>query len=356
LRILILDEHYRIPPLDGGARSTWDLHRSLTELGHEAVVTGDDSLLENHQWDVVMASRPVLAARVAERASRAAQSHTVYLGHDLHHRRLAAPDGVLPDHPRPVAVVSALERRCWLTYDISIYPNHGEVAEASAAGATARWFPYFRIDGAFEERPQPAPPIDPETPPLLLFVGGSTHAPNVNGLRWFTKAVLPEIPHAQIVVVGRWEPVLQEPLADAGLRFTGPLSDNELGALRARASANIAPLTAGAGLKSKVVEALASGAVLIATSVAMEGIPEPWLMALPGDDADQWRAALSALGKPSVTAPLIAHAAGYVRARHGTTAYLSAVQGLLEEPLQIHASKGSQPIDTPPPAFPPMAP
>lgn len=368
MRVLILDEQYREPPLDGGSRSLWDLQRSLAELGHEAVVTGDDSLLDQGPWDVVMASRPMLAARVAERARHAARSDTVYLGHDLHHRRLAATDGVLPGQPRPAAVMAALERRCWADYDLSVYPNRDEVAEVRAAGANARWFPYFRVDevaamargrdpgsgepagsgrnphgrdpGAGEpadsgrETPMPPGAPDASAPLTLLFVGGSTHAPNVTGLRWFAAEVLPSLPSAQVLVVGRWEPELRDPLTEAGLQFTGPLSDNELAALRVRADANIAPLTAGAGLKSKVIEALASGTPLIATSTAMAGIPSPWSIALPGDTTEQWRRALRLVGdQPEATAELSTRAAAYVGEAHGSAAYLAAVTALLNAEL-----------------------
>ena len=345
MRVLILDECYRVPPLDGGSRSLWDLQRSLAELGHAAVVSGDDALLDRGPWDVVMASRPMLAARVAERARHTARSHTVYLGHDLHHRRLADPDGVLPGQPRPTAVVAALERRCWADYHLSVYPNHAEVAEVRTAGANARWFPYFRVDAAGDaanaagmavpdqdERRWGAPSAgEAKDPPTLLFVGGSTHAPNVTGLRWFAAEVLPALPRAQVLVIGRWEPQLRDPLAAAGLQFAGPLPNAELAALRSDADANIAPLTAGAGLKSKVIEALASGTPLIATSTAMAGIASPWQLALPGDTVTQWCDAIHLMREqPAAVAALTTRARTYAREHHGTPAYLAAVNALLE--------------------------
>jgi O-antigen biosynthesis protein len=345
----VLDETYRIPPLDGGARSLWDLHRSLIDLGHDAAVSSDPTMLEaQQQWDVVMVSRPMFAARLAVRARRVARSHTVYIGHDLHHRRLAAPDGALEGHPRPVAALTALERYCWKSFDRTIYPNNEEVGVARAAGAHARWFPYFRIDhltppssaagpaqavhdNEFPHLPGEAEPAE-ATSTQLLFVGGSAHSPNVSGLRWFVAEVLPALPRTTVIVVGRWEASLRDPLAAAGLRFTGPLPDAELVALGSRVTANIAPLTAGAGLKSKVVEALASGVPLIATSVAMAGIDQPWRLALQGDDGTQWRAALATLNRPAVTTPLVKCAANYVHRTHGTVAYLQAVSALLTPP------------------------
>lgn len=332
------------------------MYRSLVDLGHQAFVSRDESLLERQSWDVVMVSRPMLAARVAHSARRAARSHTVYVGHDLHHRRIAAPDGALPGYPRPIAALATLERRCWADYDIAIYPNDAEVSAAREGGAHARWFPYFRVDDVMGQQPTPptsaavpaadeaeAAPEAPvsragqahraaQEPATLLFVGGSAHTPNITGLRWFADAVLPELSNVQVLVVGQWEAAARDPLAEAGLEFIGPMSEIELAIMRTQVAAHIAPLTAGAGLKSKVIDALASGVPLIATSVAMEGIPKPWNLALRGDDAGQWRAALSALHSTSATAPLLEAAADYVRLRHGKAAYLDATQALLVAP------------------------
>lgn len=327
MRVLILDEQFREPPLDGGSRSLWDLRRSLTELGHDVILSGDDSLLEGESWDVVMVSRPLLAARVADRASHAARSQTVYLGHDLHHRRLAAASGILPGQPRPVEVMKALERRCWAVYDITLYPNHEEVAEVRRAGAHARWFPYFRID-AISPSPGRSSTVGPLT---LLFVGGSDHAPNVTGLRWFASDILPLLPGVQVLVAGSWNPALRDPLTELGLQFTGALSDTALAALRSGINANIAPLTAGAGLKSKVIEALASGTPLIATSTAMAGIPSPWQLALPGDTCDQWHQALQLMRiKPRAATRLSTRAGAYVGEHHGPAAYLRALSAIFD--------------------------
>ena len=301
MRVLVLDKYFSDPPRDGGSRSLWDLRRSLDELGHECAISAQEAMLEPQSWDVVIVSRPVLAARVAERAKHAARRHTVYLGHDLHHQRLAAPDSVLPGQPRPAAAMAALERHCWSAYDLSLYPNHDEVAQARTTGADVRWFPYFRIDEVAtapgghappDATSRSAPARKSETPRTLtlLFVGGDTHAPNVTGLRWFAAEILPVLVGAvpappgtpasdrraaavQALVVGRWQPEVRDVLVNAGLVFVGSLSDTELASVRRRAHANIAPLTAGAGLQSKVVEALASGIPLIATTTAMAGIP-----------------------------------------------------------------------------------
>lgn len=359
MRVLILDELYSEPPLDGGNRSLWDLRRSIQDLGHACTVSAHDSVLDGQSWDVVMASRPVLAARVAGRAQRAASRHTVFLGHDLHHQRLAAPDGVLAGQPRPVAAMAAMERHCWSAYDLTLYPNHDEVALVRATGADARWFPYFRIDEVAELLQEPGLQVDHSAatpsqasamarPLTLLFVGGSSHAPNVTGLRWFANEVLPVLRErcdpiggsdpadtsfsgVQALVVGRWQTEIREELAEGGLEFVGAVSDVELANLRQQADANIAPLTAGAGLQSKVVEALASGVPLVATSTAMAGIPSAGDVALPGDEPTQWLESLELISSSAEqTRGITTRAARYVHRVHGTDAYLEAVAGILE--------------------------
>lgn len=165
----------------------------------------------------------------------------------------------------------------------------------------------------------------------LLFVGGSSHTPNVTALRWFTEHVIPELPQVRMVVVGDWRPQLRQPLLGAGLDFVGTVSDQELRALSTGVDAHVAPLTAGAGLKSKVIDALASGVPLAASSVAMAGMPTPWDLAVRADDVHEWSRALDWIAaRPSEVAAMTGRATKFVHDRHGRDAYLTATSALLE--------------------------
>jgi succinoglycan biosynthesis protein ExoO len=105
----------------------------------------------------------------------------------------------------------------------------------------------------------------------LLFVGSNT-APNVIGLQWLFDEVWPIVraawPEARLDVAGtvaRAFPAGGPP----GVRFLGLVDD--LDALYAEAGIVISPLTFGSGLKIKLIEAMAQGKAIVATSITLQG-------------------------------------------------------------------------------------
>jgi succinoglycan biosynthesis protein ExoO len=107
----------------------------------------------------------------------------------------------------------------------------------------------------------------------VLFVGSNT-APNVIGLRWFLQHVWPQVvaalPDCELAVAGSVRQ--QFAAAPQGVRFLSVVPD--LGPLYARAGVVISPLTAGSGLKIKLVEALGFGKAVVATPVSAQGVEE----------------------------------------------------------------------------------
>lgn len=114
-----------------------------------------------------------------------------------------------------------------------------------------------------------------EIPGRILFTGTMSYPPNAQAARWFASEVLPLIrsrrPDAELTIVGR------DPSADvlslttlAGVAVTGRVPD--LGPWLAEAQVVVAPLLSGGGTKLKVVEAMAAGRPVVATSVGAEGI------------------------------------------------------------------------------------
>jgi succinoglycan biosynthesis protein ExoO len=105
----------------------------------------------------------------------------------------------------------------------------------------------------------------------LLFVGSKT-APNVDGLRWFLDTVWPTIrgrrPSARLTVAGSVCAEMAPP--PAGVEYLGVVPD--LDPLYRRAGVVISPLRAGSGLKIKLIEALAWGKAVVATSATAQGV------------------------------------------------------------------------------------
>jgi glycosyltransferase involved in cell wall biosynthesis len=115
----------------------------------------------------------------------------------------------------------------------------------------------------------------------LLFVGNFTHEPNVDGVRYFAREILPLIvvrrPDVRVQIVGVHAPADITSTASQHMDIVGHVQDLE--SYARKSSISIAPLRFGAGLKGKVGEAMAWGLPVVTTSVGAEGYG-----ATPGTD------------------------------------------------------------------------
>lgn len=99
----------------------------------------------------------------------------------------------------------------------------------------------------------------------VCFVGSYSHQPNVDGLRWYSEAIYPRVRHIPHTIVGNGAP--DDIRAMPG--FVGGVRASADYVRKARVS--IAPLRYGAGLKGKVLEALACGTPVVTTAIGDEG-------------------------------------------------------------------------------------
>jgi glycosyltransferase involved in cell wall biosynthesis len=111
--------------------------------------------------------------------------------------------------------------------------------------------------------------------PELLFVGGFRHAPNLDGLQWFMREVWPvvfkAVPDVRITVIGSNPPAeLQSFAGLPGVTLLGYVPNTE--PYLDRAHLSVAPLRYGAGMKGKVVEAMASALPVVTTSFGAQGL------------------------------------------------------------------------------------
>lgn len=107
----------------------------------------------------------------------------------------------------------------------------------------------------------------------ILFVGSNTE-PNVAGLKWFFENCWPKIldavPNATLTVAGSVSSGMAGFPHPRSVEYLGIVDD--LAPLYARAGVVISPLTFGSGLKVKLIEALALGKAMVATSVTLQGV------------------------------------------------------------------------------------
>ncbi len=106
----------------------------------------------------------------------------------------------------------------------------------------------------------------------LLMIGDFKYRPNVSGLDFLVRAVLPlvwrSLPDVVLTVVGRGLEAWRSP--DARIAVTGFVE--QLAPMYASADCVVVPLTEGAGTPLKFVEALAYGMPIVATPLAAKGL------------------------------------------------------------------------------------
>jgi glycosyltransferase involved in cell wall biosynthesis len=111
-------------------------------------------------------------------------------------------------------------------------------------------------------------------PPTLLFVGNFNHPPNVAAAVTVVREILPRVraSHPEVVaeIVGASPPPEVLSLAGRGVRVTGPVPT--VSPHLDQAAVVLAPLTIGGGVRIKVLEALAAGKAVVASSRAVEGV------------------------------------------------------------------------------------
>jgi glycosyltransferase involved in cell wall biosynthesis len=185
--------------------------------------------------------------------------------------------------------------------------------------------------------PSEADPVPGE----MVFVGTLDYFPNVDGLLWFAREVLPLLRRTRqdirLVVVGhRADSRLAELRKDPVIRFTGRVED--VAPHIQRASVYVAPLRIGGGVRLKILEAMAFGKAIVTTPVGCEGIECAWGEDLrvaedPGGFAEQ---VLDLLAHPDRRISLERNARKQVEMRYSMPVVLPKVE---ESYLQVVSGK-----------------
>lgn len=122
---------------------------------------------------------------------------------------------------------------------------------------------------------QPSPGVE-EISGSMVFVGYFKHPPNVEALHYFFRRIWPRIqeavPGANITIIGRFAPpeVLAYSQRDV-VTFADFVPD--LRPYLQRHAVFVSPIVSGAGLRGKILEALAMGRAVVATRRSVEGYP-----------------------------------------------------------------------------------
>lgn len=302
-RMLIVEHSVPKPDQSAGARYTLSMIRALREMGWSITMWTYERTHGGHysealealgvgvldarwagtfpEWlaqhgaalDHVMMLWPRVTRDLLPAVLRSTPARISYHGIDLHFARIALQAARLDDPfmEHESARYLAMERQIWRAVDVSVYLSQEEADEV------LRLEPEVEAQGispyAFTEFGAPdAPPAGAN----ILFVGGFGHPPNGDAVHWFAAEILPLVvarhPGAKFVVVGSNPPPDILALAGPHIDVLGQIDDAALERAYAAARVAVAPLRFGAGVKGKVVEALAKGMPMVTTPIGVQGL------------------------------------------------------------------------------------
>ena len=185
-------------------------------------------------------------------------------------------------------------------------------------------------------------------PSQILFTGAMNYEPNSDAAIWFARKIMPliarEAPQAQFIIAGHSpgagvRALESEPSncacgGSGRIRVTGFVED--LRSLVGAAAVFVSPLRFGAGVKTKLLEAMAMGKAIVATPLSADGIAardgqEMLFASTPEDFA---RCVLRLLNDAPLRARLGAAARQSVLAHHTWGKFFDAMDCLLAEVTQ----------------------
>ncbi len=111
-------------------------------------------------------------------------------------------------------------------------------------------------------------------PAHVLFLGNYDYAPNADAALWLAQQIFPlvqaQVPGAHLWLAGNAPTDAMQALAGEHITVTGRVDD--VRPYYQQATVFVCPLRYGAGIKNKVLEALASGCPVVATPLSVDGI------------------------------------------------------------------------------------
>jgi GT2 family glycosyltransferase/uncharacterized coiled-coil DUF342 family protein len=368
--ILIIDHYVPQPDRDAGSRVMVELMRQFISMGMKVVFWPDNlwqmpgytqklqsmgvEVIYGDRWvgafgefiadrggdiDHVMLSRPHIAVNYIDLLRKHTAARLIYFGHDLHFMRLRRQEKATGDSRlgKEADAIERVERDLWGRCDIVMYPSEEEAAQVRSImpNVKAMAVPLFCFDKVCEDAG--ANLAEREG---ILFVAGFAHPPNVDAARWLVEDILPRVharvPQVRLQLVGSNPTDEVSALSSDQIAVLGYVDDATLESMYRSARVVVAPLRFGAGVKLKVLEAMAHGVPLATTSVGTQGLPGLGEVIPVSDHPDQIADAIIVLLLDDARWRNVSEgASSYIREHFSVATMKTALKALLgENPVQ----------------------
>jgi sugar transferase (PEP-CTERM/EpsH1 system associated) len=181
-------------------------------------------------------------------------------------------------YQREAKKLVAYDRQAAEAFDLCLFvsPKEAELFKALAEAVAAKVEVVENgVDTAYFEPGLKFPSPYALEEQVLVFTGAMDYWANVDAVRWFADEVFPKVlchfPQARFYIVGARPKAEVKALAKRqGIVVTGAVED--IRPYLAHARLAVAPLRIARGIQNKVLEALAMGKSVLATSMAMDGL------------------------------------------------------------------------------------
>jgi glycosyltransferase involved in cell wall biosynthesis len=235
-------------------------------------------LVSETPYDAVHADQTSMAQYALYAASRAAASgRRPLLVLDAHNALYRVPERLANYETNPFKRWAlAREARALAAYEAGAYRRFDRVVFVTEEDRALFQIPGSRVIPICIDTEERARVERVAHPRAILHLGTMFWPPNVEGVLWFAREVLPlvrrEAPDARFVVVGKNPPPSVRQLAGeaAGVEVAGYAPDPR--PHLAQAAAFIVPLHAAGGMRVKIVDAWLWGLPIVSTPIGAEGI------------------------------------------------------------------------------------
>lgn len=220
-------------------------------------------------------------------------------------------------------------------------------AEEALLGAFAPWAKTAVIPNGVDLAYYASPPR-PAADPALVFTGAMDYLPNIDAVTYFCSEIFPIIRAAVPAVCFSIVGLNPAPSVLALGRLPGVVVTGAVPDVRpyyAGAAVCVAPLRIARGVQNKVLQAMAMGLPVVATSPACGGIQARAEEDLVVEDAPAAFAkrVVDLLRDPTGRAALGRRARTFVEAHHSWEASLNRLEGLLQVVAGVRPPAGAQP-------------